>query len=138
LRLLARVQSGEHLVLDHLAGASELIDGRPTLSGDSDDVSPAVVWVAAAFEQSALVQRVDDRNSVARVDADDLAQAPLMTLADLSERHQHPELMGRKPPRSEHSGPKTPRLGAQTGEEVAAAESELGELERVGWRPEVG
>ena len=61
-----------------------------------------------------------------------------MAFTDLSQGHQRRELMGRKAPLGEHPGPQAPGFSAQAGQQVAAAESQLGEPGRSGWRPGVG
>jgi hypothetical protein len=119
--LLVVVQVLEHGCFDRVGGLPQLVEHLLSCRGEGDGAAAAVGRVAGPLDQAALLQQVQERDRVARVDADQLAQAPLVGHAQVVQGHEDAEVVGGQAVVGQHPRPAAARLGAEPGQQVAAA-----------------
>src|SRR5919205_687799 len=53
------VERSEELLLEALDDRAQSVELGPAVAGEADDVAAAIVWVALALDQAAVLQRVE-------------------------------------------------------------------------------
>ena len=109
--LVPGVQALEQLPLDRVSGPPQVAEQRPSGRGQPDGAAAAVGRVAVALDQPTPVEQVEHRHRVARVDPDQLAEAPLVGDAQVVQHHEHPEVVGGQAVVGQHPRPAPDGLG---------------------------
>lgn len=121
---LAPGQPVEHLVFDGGSRLSELGHDGLASRGQSNAVPATVARVGLADEEPCSTEAVDHADGIASVNADHRSKPLLVCLFEMRKGDQDTEMVGRQVALGQHASPQAPRLGSQTGQQIARTEAQ--------------